>query len=81
MIARIRGEHDTHWARWRPNAGRENATVPPRPIAAAARDEGAARPRGGARSHRDRRVLRWLVVVLAVATGGYLAASWSVAEL
>ena len=85
MIARIRGEHDTHWARWRPNAGRENATAPPRPIAAAARDElapiGAARPRGGARSRRDRRVLRWLVVVLAVATGGYLAASWSVAEL
>lgn len=86
MSARIRGEHDAHWARWRSTAGRGDATAPPRQIEAPASDApasigGGARRRGGGRSHRDRRVLSWLVVLPVALLAAYLAASWSFAEL
>jgi hypothetical protein len=81
MIARIRGEHDTHWGRWRPSASRENTTVSPRKVGAAVRVELAPVGIAGGRLHGDRRVLRWLVVVAAVIVAAYLAGSWSVAEL
>ena len=83
MIARIRGEHNAHWGRWRPSASREN-TAPGRQRVAAAKDELAAteadsRPRG-TRS-RQRRVGRWLVGLAVAMIAGYLAVSWSAAEL
>jgi hypothetical protein len=83
MIARIRGEHNAHWGRWRPSASREN-TAPGRQRVAAAKDELAAReadsrPRG-TRS-RQRRVGRWLVGLAVAMIAGYLAVSWSVAKL
>ena len=84
MIARIRGEHNAHWGRWRPSASRENA-APGRPrVAAAAKDELAARdadgrPRG-TRS-RQRRVGRWIVGLAVAMIAGYLAVNWSVSEL
>ena len=81
MIARIRGEHDTHWGRWRPSASRENTTASPRTVGAAVRVELAPVGIAGGRSHGDRRVLRWLVVVAAAIVAAYLAGSWSVAEL
>jgi hypothetical protein len=84
MIARIRGEHDTHWGRWRPSASREVAIGPQRQTASAASDVApltpAARRHGPGRSRRGRRALRWLVVLLAVITAGSLVASWSRAE-
>ena len=82
MIARDRGEHDSHWGRWRPSAGRHPAAASPRQIDAAAR--GALSPavamrlRRSARS-RVRRVARWLVAFAAVA-GAYVATSWGLAE-
>jgi hypothetical protein len=81
MIARIRGEHDTHWGRWRPSASRENTTASPRKFGAAVRDELAPVGIAGGRSHGDRRALRWLLMVAAAIAAAYLAGSWSVAEL
>jgi hypothetical protein len=80
MIARIRGEHDTHWGRWRPSARREVAIGAQRQTAPAATDVAplppAARQAPG-RSRHARRALRWLAVLLAVTTVGSLAAHWS----
>jgi hypothetical protein len=84
MIARIRGEHNAHWGRWRPSASREN-TAPGRQRVAAAKDdelaatEADSRPRG-TRS-RQRRVGRWLVGLAVAMIAGYLAVSWSAAKL
>jgi len=83
MIARIRGEHDMHWGRWRPSAGREVAVGVERHAVADASDGAplppAARQAPG-RSRPGRRTLRWLAVLLAVSTAGSLAAHWSRAE-
>jgi hypothetical protein len=83
MSARTRGEHDAHWVRWRPSAGRGDATGTSRQMKSAARGEvaplGGARLRGGRRPDQ-RRVLRWLVVLPVAIVVAYLAASWSVAE-
>jgi hypothetical protein len=83
MIARHRGEHDSHWGRWRPSAGRQPAAASPRQIEATAGDTlspaGPAPRRGSARS-RLRRAVRWLVA-LAAAAGVYLATSWGLSEL
>ena len=82
MIARIRGEHDSHWGRWRPSASRQAPIATEPPTETAARDAPAAvaaQPRGSARG-RGRRVVRWLLVVLAVTTAGSLAASGLRAE-
>ena len=83
MIARIRGEHDTHWGRWRPSASREVAVGVERHAVADASDGAplppAARQAPG-RSRPGRRTLRWLAVLLAVSTAGSLAAHWSRAE-
>jgi hypothetical protein len=83
MIARIRGEHDTHWGRWRPSASREVAVGAERQAVAGASDGAplppAARQAPG-RSRPGRRALRWLAVLLAVTAVGSLAAHWSRAE-
>jgi hypothetical protein len=82
MIARIRGEHDTHWGRWRPSASRQVAAQ--RQTAVAASDVApltpAARRHGPGRSRYGRRALRWLAVLLAAITVGSLAANWFRAE-
>jgi hypothetical protein len=84
MIARIRGEHDTRWGRWRPSASRGVAIGAERQTVAAASDVApltpAARRHGPGRSRHGRRALRWLAVLLAVTTVGSLAAHWSRAE-
>jgi hypothetical protein len=84
MIARVRGEHDTHWGRWRPRASRQDTTAPSRQRAAAARDEPttteAESPRGGGRSHQ-RPLVRWVLALAVASVAGYLATSWAVGEL
>jgi len=62
MSARIRGEHDTRWERWRPSTGRTNATIPRSSIAAAPSDELAATGSAAPQRH-----------AVASATGGPLA--------
>ncbi|MHB8658963.1 MAG: hypothetical protein ACYC91_13590 [Solirubrobacteraceae bacterium] len=84
MSARIRGEHDTHWGRWRPRTSREGPTASPRELGAAVTDElipaGIAGRRGRGRSPGDR-VLGGLVIVVVAILAAYLAASWAVAQL
>ena len=83
MIARHRGEHDSHWGRWRPSAGRQAAAASRRQMEAAARDAlspvVAARLRRGARS-RVRRAVRWFVVLAVAIVTGYLATSWTLTQ-
>jgi hypothetical protein len=83
MIARHRGEHDSHWGRWRPSVGRQASAAAPRQMEAGVRGARSAavpgRLRGRARSRRPR-IVRWLVR-LAVAAGAYLLISWGLAEL
>jgi len=79
MIARVRGEHDTHWGRWRPSAIGEDGTVASRQRVAAARDESGATEVDSARL-RPRRVGRWLGVLAVAIVAGYLAASAAVGE-
>ena len=80
MIARIRGEHDTHWGRWRPSASREDTTTSPRTLGA--RELAAVGIAGRrARSLGDRRVLRWGTVVAVAVIATCLAAGWPVVEL
>lgn len=84
MSARIRGEHDARWGRWRPGASRTDTTMPPAPIPVAASDEraatGSARHRGGWRSHR-RPVGRWLVALAVAVLAVSVATAWSVTQL
>lgn len=84
MSARIRGEHDTRWGRWRPIADRTDATMPPSPIAAAASDEPPATsnaPRRGGNRALRRPVVRWLVTLTLVVVAASLATAWSVTQL
>jgi hypothetical protein len=77
MIARIRGEHDAHWGRWRPGASREGAAATSRPTALAARDQTPiAGWRRGTRMPQ-RLDVRWLVVLVVAITAAYLVASGS----
>ena len=85
MIARHRGEHDSHWGRWRPSAGRQPAAALPRQIDAVARDplahSAVARRREDGRArHRRRGVVRWLVVLTVAIVAAFLAASWSLVD-
>ena len=80
MIARHRGEHDSHWGRWRPSAGRQPAAALPRQIDAVARDplahSAVARRREDGRArHRRRGVVRWPVMLTAAIVAAYLTAS------
>jgi hypothetical protein len=69
MIARIRGEHDTRWGRWRPAKAREIADDPARKTAPVAeRQSSAEAPRS--------RVLRSLVAIGVSLTVACLAAIW-----
>lgn len=85
MIARHRGEHDSHWRRWRPSTARPPAAAQPRQIDTAARDRLApsavVRRRGRGRPHYQRRpLLRWLVVLAVAIAAACLAASWSLVD-
>ena len=42
MIARIRGEHDTRWGRWRPGAARDGAATPAPGVPPSQRDAKAS---------------------------------------
>jgi hypothetical protein len=82
MIARARGEHDTHWGRWRPGSSRED-TAPGRQRVLPVDDELAvteADSRAGAPPSQRRQVGRWLVVLAVAIIAAYLAVSWSVAQ-
>lgn len=83
MSARIRGEHDTRWRRWRPTTGGTNAPVPRSPIAAVTSEELAAmsaRRRDGRRPHR-RPVVGGIVVLVVALLAVSVATAWPVAPL
>jgi hypothetical protein len=67
MIARIRGEHDPRWGRWRPSTGRETAAAPPRETVS-----GVDRPIGLGAVTLRRRVLWWLLAVAVSLAVGVL---------
>jgi hypothetical protein len=69
MIARIRGEHDAHWGRWRPSASRLDGVSQ---VSTTAR-------RRGERSV-PRRAFGWFLVIVVALAVGYLAASLLRAE-
>ena len=83
MIARRRGEHDSHWGRWRPNVGRQAPAALMRPgeidkralLSTAITRRRRGDPRSGLR-----RAVRWLVAMLAAA-GAYLVIGAGLAEL
>ena len=69
MIARIRGEHDARWGRWRPAKARETADGPARQTAPVVdRQSSAETPR--------RRVLWSSLIGVAVAVGCLTAIWW-----
>src|ERR1019366_10077062 len=69
MIARIRGEHDARWGRWRPTKARETADVPARQTALVVdRQSGSDAPR--------RRVLWSSLIGVSVAVGCLTAIWW-----
>jgi len=73
MIARIRGEHDARWGRWRPTAARE-ATAPPRQTVS------VVDPPTGFRGLRRRRILWWLLPAGVSLFLGGLAAVWALSS-
>ena len=86
MIARRRGEHDSHWGRWRPIVGR-----PPAASTRSIEVDERALPSPTISRHRRggpglglrlglRRAARWLAAMLA-AFGAYLVISAGLAEL
>ena len=83
MIARRRGEHDSHWGRWRPTMGRQAPAALMRPVEVDKRvllsPAITRRRRRGPRSGL-RRAVRWLAVMLA-AVGAYLVIGAGLAEL
>jgi hypothetical protein len=83
MIARRRGEHDSHWGRWRPAVGHQAPAALMRPVEVDKRallsPAITRRRRGGTRSGL-RRAVRWLAAVLA-AVGAYLVIGAGLAEL
>ena len=69
MIARIRGEHDARWGRWRPTKARETADAPARQTAPVVdRQSSAEAPR--------RRVLWSSLIGVSVAVGCLTAIWW-----
>ena len=69
MIARIRGEHDARWGRWRPTKARETADAPARQTAPVVdRQSSAEAPR--------RRVLRSSLIGVTVTVSCLTAISW-----
>jgi len=83
MSARIRGEHDTRWRRWRPTTGGADPSAPRPPNAAVTSDALAAvsaRPRDGRQPHR-RAVVGWLVVLVVGLLVVSVATAWPVAPL
>jgi hypothetical protein len=69
MIARIRGEHDARWGRWRPTKARETADAPTRQTAPVVdRQSSAEAPR--------RRVLWSSLIGVLVAVGCLVAIWW-----
>lgn len=84
MSARIRGDHNTRWGRWRPTAARTDATASRSPIAAAVSDElaatGSARSRAGRRPHQ-RPAVGWLVALALTVVVASVATTWSVVQL
>jgi hypothetical protein len=80
MSARIRGEHDTDWAHWRPRASREGATATVRSVAAPDRRtrlEGASRWGRWRTSHRlvlgAPGILAVAIAAGSVAVSGFLS--------
>jgi hypothetical protein len=74
MIARIRGEHDSHWGRWRPTSGRKPGAAPQPDRDRAAQD--TVEPALDARRNRSPLgAIWWLAALVVGATLASLAIS------
>jgi hypothetical protein len=85
MIARLRGEHQDHWARWRPSRDRTleqfaEFDPPGEALALAEPEASAIRATRSAWLRGLRAVMRWLIW-LALVSVAYVAISWVVHEL
>lgn len=68
MIARIRGEHDARWGRWRPTKARETADAPTRPTTPVVDRQSSGEP--------PRRRVLWSSLIGVTVTVGCLTAIW-----
>ena len=85
MIARVRGEHQDRWTRWRPSLDRTLGQTEPPDVAdetlvLADAETSALRPRLLVWVHRLGTVARWLTS-LALVSVAYVAISWVVHQL
>jgi hypothetical protein len=84
MIARVRGEHQDHWTRWRPSTGRtfgqtEQLDPPDEALVLGGREPAPLRSRS-VWLHRLGAVVRWLTLLVVVSVV-YVAISWGVHQL